>query len=141
MSLRLDHVSIRSADLAACRHFYVELLGLTVGPRPDFPFPGLWLYAGDRAVVHVIGTGGPDAAGLDGYLGPRDAAAAHGSGSVDHVAFAASGLHAMRERLAEAGVAVRERSVPGLGLHQLFVEDPGGVVVELNDPADEARAG
>jgi len=139
MSLSLNHVSIRSADLEACRRFYVDLLGLAVGPRPDFPFPGLWLYAGDSAVVHVIGIDPQDASGLTGYLGERSAEPAQGSGAVDHVAFAATGLRAMRERLAQHGIAARERTVPGLGLHQLFVEDPSGIVVELNYPADEAR--
>ena len=47
MALSLNHFSIRTYDLEACRRFYADLLGLVVGPRPDFPFPGLWLYAGD----------------------------------------------------------------------------------------------
>lgn len=33
MAISLDHVSIRGADLAACRRFCVELLGLTIRPR------------------------------------------------------------------------------------------------------------
>ena len=60
MGLSLNHVSIRTSDLEACRRFYVDVLGLAAGPRPDFPFPGVWLYAGpttawSNAVVHVIG--------------------------------------------------------------------------------------
>ncbi|MEO0679807.1 MAG: glyoxalase, partial [Pseudomonadota bacterium] len=31
------------------------MLGLTPGPRPDFSFPGAWLYSGDHPVIHVIG--------------------------------------------------------------------------------------
>ena len=45
---------------------------------------------------------------------------------------------ATRTRLAAMGIAARERTVPLLGLHQLFVDDPNGVVVELNFPASEA---
>ena len=41
---RLDHYTIRTADLDATRCFYTEVLGLSVGPRPAFTFPGLWLY-------------------------------------------------------------------------------------------------
>ena len=44
---QLDHCSIRTALLEETRKFYVDVLGLTVGPRPDFPFPGVWLYRGE----------------------------------------------------------------------------------------------
>ena len=131
MALTLNHFSIRSTDLDACERFYVGVLGLTVGPRPDFPFPGLWIYRGDHAdpanaVVHIIGKGGPDGA-------PRQ-----GSGAVDHIAFFADGLAAMRAHLEAQGVAYRHRVVPALGLQQVFVTDPCGVLIELNYPASEA---
>jgi catechol 2,3-dioxygenase-like lactoylglutathione lyase family enzyme len=143
MALALNHYSIRTADLEACRRFYTGVLGLAVGPRPAFPFPGLWLYEGDtavwaNAVVHIIGIDENASAGLSGYLGERDAAAARGTGVIDHVAFFTTGLAAMRERLAGLGIAARERTVPGIGLHQVFLDDPNGVVIELNYPAAEA---
>jgi hypothetical protein len=46
----------------------------------------------------------------------------------------------MRARLTRHGVAFRERTVPSLGIHQLFFEDPSGVTLELNYPAAEAAA-
>ena len=145
MTLSLNHYSIRTHDLDACRRFYADVLGLAVGPRPDFPFPGLWLYAGDtalwaNAVVHIIGVVDDDPAGLNPYLGERDKRPLQGSGAVDHVAFLATGLAAMRSTLAAQGLAHRERTVPGIGLHQVFVDDPNGIVVELNYPAAEAAA-
>jgi catechol 2,3-dioxygenase-like lactoylglutathione lyase family enzyme len=145
MGLTLNHYSIRTADLDESRRFYVDALGLAVGPRPEFPFPGLWLYAGDtsvwaNAVVHLIGVDERDPQGLRGYLGERDAAVGRGTGALDHVAFFATGLVERRAVLARLRLPVRERTVPGLGLHQLFVEDPDGVVVELNFPASEAAA-
>ena len=36
MLLTIDHVTLRSGDLARTERFYVELLGMTVGPRPSF---------------------------------------------------------------------------------------------------------
>ncbi len=145
MALSLNHYSIRTYDLDACQRFYADLLGLAVGPRPDFPFPGLWLYAGDtaqwaNAVVHIIGIDRADPSGLNQYLGDRDNRQLQGSGAIDHVAFFATGLAAMRQTLAHLGIAARERSVPGIGLHQVFVDDPNGIVVELNYPAAEAAA-
>ena len=143
MSIALNHFSIRSTDLDACERFYCDALGLEVGPRPPFPFPGLWLYAGDtmktsNAVVHIIGIDRNDPEGLKAYLGDRDEASLHGTGAVDHIAFFNTGL--TDTRLQRLGLAVRERTVPALGLHQLFVDDPNGVVIELNFAASEQAA-
>ncbi len=145
MAIALNHYSIRTADLAACERFYAGVLGLVVGPRPPFPFPGLWLYAGDTSVwanacVHIVGIDPNDPSGLQGYLGDREVGSLQGSGAVDHVAFFVSGLADMLGRLRAQGLAWRERQVPLLGLHQVFVDDPTGIVVELNFPADEKAA-
>ena len=145
MALILNHYSIRTTDLDASRRFYENLLGLTVGPRPDFPFPGLWMYRGDHAdvanaVVHIIGIDTKDPDGLKKYLGNRDASSLTGSGAVDHVAFFADGLAGMLAHLKSQGVEPRERSVPSIGLYQLFLDDPNGVVVELNYSAAEKAA-
>lgn len=145
MAMTLNHFSIRTLDLAASQRFYCDVLGLVAGPRPAFPFPGLWLYAGDtsqwaNAVVHIIGIDRNDPAGLKAYLGDRDESSLHGTGAVDHVAFFATGLAETLARLQRLGVPARERTVPSIGLHQVFVDDPNGVVVELNFPAHEKAA-
>ena len=145
MALTLNHFSIRTTDLDASRHFYADVLGLTVGPRPDVPFPGLWMYRGDpadaaNAVVHIIGIDRNDPQGLKQYLGDRAQTSLAGSGAVDHIAFFADGLAAMLAHLRDRGVTFRERTVPSIGLHQLFLDDPCGVVIELNYPAAEKAA-
>jgi catechol 2,3-dioxygenase-like lactoylglutathione lyase family enzyme len=145
MALTLNHFSIRTTDLEASRRFYADVLGLSVGPRPDFPFPGLWMYRGDHAdlanaVVHLIGIDHQQPQGLDGYLGGRDETRLAGSGAVDHLAFFADGLAGTLAHLAALGVAFRQRTVPSIGLHQLFLEDPCGVAIELNFPASEQSA-
>ncbi|MGD9831789.1 MAG: VOC family protein [Piscinibacter sp.] len=145
MGISLNHFSIRTVDLDACERFYCGLLGLKKGPRPPFPFPGLWLYAGetdryDNAAVHIIGIDRNDPEGLKKYLGDRDETSLAGSGAVDHVAFFATGLKETLERLKANGIEGRERTVPVLGLHQVFIDDPNGIVVELNFPAAEKAA-
>ena len=145
MALSLNHFSIRTTDLDATREFYERVLGLTVGPRPDFPFPGLWMYRGDHgdianAAVHIIGMDPNDPEGLKKYLGDRDTSSLKGTGAVDHIAFNADGLAKMLAHLKQLGFPVRQRTVPSIGLHQLFLDDPNGVVVELNYPAGEQAA-
>lgn len=140
---KLDHYSIRTLDIEASRRFYTEVMGFEVGFRPQFDFPGLWLYNGTRypesyGVVHIIGVDLNNPAGLKEYLGDRDLSTLNGTGTVDHMAFAATGLADMRRRLQRLGIPNRERTVPALGLHQVFFEDPSSVTIELNYPAAEA---
>ena len=129
---QLDHCSIRTTKLEETRAFYVDVLGLAVGPRPEFPFPGVWLYRGAQAVMHIIGIDPDDASGLQDYLGERSADASGGTGTIDHIAFTATGLAEMRAQLTAAGLEFRERAVPKLALHQIFIVDPNGVTLELN---------
>lgn len=133
---RLAHFSIRTTTLRASCEFYCSVLGFREGFRPDFPFPGAWLYLHDDAVIHLIGIDSAAPSGLANYLGDRPPAALRGGAAVDHLAFTATDLGGMRERLGAMGVPFRERTVPGLGLQQLFVEDPSGVTIELNFAAD-----
>ena len=145
MTLSLNHYSIRTTDLKATCDFYTQVLGLSSGPRPDFPFPGIWMYNGSHdnvanAVVHIIGIDKNDPEGLKKYLGDRDESSLHGTGAVDHIAFFATGLADMLKHLAAIGVPCRERTTPSIGLHQLFLDDPCGLVVELNYPAAEKAA-
>ncbi len=114
----LDHISVRTADVEATRAFYEKVLGLRSGPRPDFAFPGAWLYRGEQAVVHVIGV---DHGGRG-----------EGTGGFDHIAFAATDLDGMRKHFKACGVAFDERGVPGRPLYQIFLTDPNGVRIELN---------
>lgn len=139
---KLIHYSVRTRDLPASRAFFIDILGLVEGYRPPFDFPGAWLYRGgdedEYGVVHLIGVDDAQAQGLDAYLGQKDEQSLHGSAAIDHVAFSAVGLAAMRQTLKEANWAFRERHVPKLHLHQLFIEDPSGVTIELNFPASES---
>jgi len=140
---RLAHYSVRTTDLAASRRFYTEALGFREGYRPPFEFPGHWLYRdedeSDHGVVHLVGIDLDDPQGLKAYLGDKPLDGLSGSGAVDHLAFIASGLHELTERLRRMDCEYRERTVPSLGLHQVFVEDPSGITIELNFNAQELR--
>ncbi|MBY4802785.1 VOC family protein [Burkholderia cepacia] len=137
---RLAHYSIRTLDLERSCRFYVRVLGFKRGYRPPFDFPGAWLYKGgdesDYGTVHIIGVDPANPDGLAAYLGDK-ALPASGTGTVDHIAFLATGVEAMWDTLRAEHVAWRDRTVPSLGLHQVFIEDPSGVTIELNFPAAE----
>ena len=134
MALRtLDHCSVRTLDLEASRAFYVNILGMKEGDRPDFPFPGAWLYLEDRAVIHLVGVDPDDSRGLVEYLGRDiDLDTLQGGGSLDHIAFCATDAPDTIRRLKKNNVPFRERQVPNMDLSQIFVEDPNGITIELN---------
>ncbi len=120
----MNHFTVLTSDLPASKAFYVDLLGLTEGFRPDLGFPGAWLYAGDQAVLHIVAGRGVPAS-------PR--------GVIDHMAFSARDLRAVAARLTERGVAYDLRRLPSTGAWQLFCLDPSGARVELDfEPSEPA---
>ncbi len=127
----LEHFLIQTADLAATRDWYVEVLGMRVGPSPDFKFPVCWLYLGEEAVLHLTEGGANTSENRRTYLG-QQSEATKGTGVVDHVAFRATGLPEMMEHLNQLGVKYTKRMVDDQGLFQLFLMDPNDVKVELN---------
>ena len=132
----IEHYLILTADIAATRDWYVDVLGLRVGPTPNFPFPVCWLYIGDRDVIH-IGEVKASAAQRK-YLGDPSRPTGGGTGALDHIAFRATGLAETLERLRDRKVTFMERQVDDQGLYQLFLHDPTGIKIELNFAAAEA---
>jgi catechol 2,3-dioxygenase-like lactoylglutathione lyase family enzyme len=118
----MNHFTVLSDDLARTTAFYERFLGLQVGWRPPFAFPGAWLYAGDQAVLHVV-------AGRS--LPPERA------GVLDHMAFTGTGLAATAAQLSAEGIPYVLRRLPGDGLWQLFFHDPSGAKVEIDFDATE----
>ena len=123
MIVGMNHFTVIAEDEVKTLDFYVSLLGLTPGHRPDLGFPGAWLYAGGpQAVLHM-------------YFGrPLPVQRA---GVIDHMAFSATGLRALKARFDERGVKYDLRQQVGAGTWQLFCFDPNGAKVELDFDASE----
>lgn len=113
----LDHINLQTADVDKTVAFFTEVIGLTEGARPNFDFPGAWLYCGERAVIHLVG------------LNDQPASS---TGCVDHVAFEAEDFDGTCKMLEDRGLAFDTRDVPGTDLRQIFVHEPNGLKIELN---------
>jgi catechol 2,3-dioxygenase-like lactoylglutathione lyase family enzyme len=127
-----EHVLILANDVEKTKDFYVDILGLEVGYRPDFPFKGFWLYLKENkkaACIHLAMR--KQDTGQDYYIGKKEDVKS-GSGVIDHVAFNADDIEAMKSKLDEISMEYTHRKVPGFPLEQLFIDDPDGVKVELN---------
>ena len=134
----IEHFLLQTTDMEATRKWYVEVLGMRVGPNPDFKFPVFWLYLGDTDVVHVTEGGKGTSENRKQYVGQQSEAAS-GTGVVDHIAFRATGLRDMIAHLRALKVEFRQRRVDDQGLYQLFMFDPNGVKIELNYARAEAE--
>ena len=122
-----QHLNIRCAesDLPAVEKFYGEVLDLKAGPRPAFPFAGIWLYDRNDPIIHVGGRFPKGSIVQDTH-----------NGSVDHIAFRAAGAVEFRARLKKLGVYFEEQNIPKAG-YQVFLHDPVGAKLEFNFPATE----
>lgn len=119
----MNHFTVLTDDLDRTLEFYVDLLGLSPGERPDLGFPGAWLYAGGQAVLHIIA----------GRALPESRA-----GVLDHMAFSASNLPAIKAKLDARSIPYDLRRQRGSNTWQLFCHDPSGAKVELDFPSNEA---
>lgn len=119
----LDHVNIDTSCPEETVAFYTEVLGLEdrPGARPDFGFPGAWLWAGTTAVVH-----------LNFHEAGAEPARSGPTGAFNHIAFEASDFDAMCATLTEHGLDYKTAERPEINLKQIFVNDPNGIRVELN---------
>jgi catechol 2,3-dioxygenase-like lactoylglutathione lyase family enzyme len=107
---RLDHVSVRVGDLARARHFYEELLGLPIAPRPDLGVPGAWYEVAGQQ-LHLIA----QAKMLDD-IDPTDT----------HFALEVESLAEVKRTL-----DARDIRYLDFGGSQLWIRDPDGNLVEL----------
>jgi len=114
---RLDHASLRIADLARSRPFYEEILGLELAPRPELGIPGVW-YDLHGAQLHLIGV--PK---MTDDIDPTGA----------HLALEVDDLAAVRRTLETRGIPYLS-----LGDTQLWIRDPDGNVIELCAPMQRA---
>lgn len=124
-AIGMNHFTVLTDDVGRTVDFYRDLVGLAEGYRPDLGFPGAWLYAGEQAVLHIIGGR------------PRDTLK---PGVIDHMAFTATGLPATLEQLTAHGVHHVCRQQPGTLLWQVFFFDPNGARVELDFAPGERAA-
>lgn len=119
----MNHFTILTDDVPGTVSFYHEILGLDAGARPNFEFPGAWLYAGDAPILHIIG--GRPKSDLK-------------AGVIDHMAFSAKGLASVLATLKSRNIEHLCRRQVGSGTWQVFFFDPNGARVELDFPADES---
>jgi len=130
--LGLQHVNIRTSDLARTIGFFRDVLSMKVGPSPRSTSMenGAWVFDdNDSAVVHVAKAS---------MVYPSDATLPYkpsrGSGAIHHVALRCTGYDEIRHRIQGLGLEFHENHMPQL--RQILVMEPNGILFELNFPVD-----
>lgn len=121
---RFHHVSVNAngASLDAMANFYRDVLGLADKPRPDIPgVPGHWHVVGDQE-LHLVGAP-PQGTPIDS--------------TGHHYCVAVTDLDAAVAELDDRGIDY-QRAVQGAGTVQIWISDPAGNTIELQQ---EARPG
>ncbi len=102
---------------------------MTIQNAPGFPDRSVAAWICDdegRAVVHI---------GTAAVRYPWEAeveANPAGSGRIHHVALRCQGYDAVTRKLEMLGLDYQSNHVAGIGLRQLFIPEPNGILLELN---------
>jgi len=126
----LDHINIRTRDVAATVAFFREILDMEATPPPGKTGieEAAWLIdSRNLPVIHVSSTSSrfkvDDTFPYEGgdHTGP-----------IHHVALRCDDYGEVLERLARSGRQYTENHVEAIHLRQLFVMDTNGILLELN---------
>lgn len=115
----LDHYNLDTAVPEQTVQFYCDVFGAVDDPsrRPDFGFPGAWLFFDDRPLLHLNFVD-------EDKSGP--------TGAFNHIAFEAEGFLDFCAKLDERGIKYRTSELREIDLLQIFLKDPNNVRLEVN---------
>lgn len=118
--MRLEHVTLRTANVGATRDFLLEVFDdLKDGPRPkqiDQRIPGHWLFAAHEPIIHII-------AG-SGY------APSPTPGAIDHVGLKLADYAGFRSKLDRLNVPYSLMDLSEISERRIFFRTPEGVLLE-----------
>jgi len=116
----LHHVGRLTNHLEESRAFYRDVLGFREIPRPNFNFPGAWLF-NYGLQIHLIVNKEIPPAEAGGPIQTRH----------DHLAFMVEDLDAILVALKERKIPYRENFVADTNVKQIFFQDPDGHHIEV----------
>lgn len=114
----VNHVGRKTKRLEESRKFYKEVLGFREVSRPNFDFPGAWLY-NYGIMIHLIHS--PSATDPDGEIDTRG----------DHLALNTNDFEGAEELLKQFGIPYRKNVVVDRNIKQIFFRDPDGHHIEI----------
>lgn len=121
---RINHIALSVAQLERSRVFYQEVIGLDTIPEPFHDGRHVWFAVGDAAHLHLIQNPPPIEV----------------PSKNTHLCFSVADIKAFVATLQKRGIAYEDW--PGKvgaittrtdGIHQVYLKDPDGYWIEIND--------
>lgn len=137
MNIEINHVLVRTRELKNMIQFFTQVVGLDEGIRPPFDFPGAWLYSNDKPLMHLTEIN-PSDKNQSRYLDDKTPSLEVGTGIVHHIAFSGTDYPELLERLRQQKIKYFERTVPLTNEHQVFIDGPDNLKLELLFNADKS---
>lgn len=138
MKITFDHVSLRAKNIEEMKDFLLELLGLEVGFRPNFSFPGYWLYSEgvEKALIHMYNE---DASFYkEDLIEENFNEESTGKNIVNHICFYSDNYEEIMERISKLNADYSINYVPDLPIEQIFVRAPENLIIEIQSiPKDK----
>ncbi|MGB3296567.1 MAG: hypothetical protein WBB01_26575 [Phormidesmis sp.] len=117
----LNHFNITAAPplIEQVKQFYVDIIGLTVGPRAHLDHDGYWLYAGEVPILHLSARRNIEQVALSqkGYF--------------NHISLSCVGLQAAIAKMTATQTPYQLIYLSDIHQTQLFLKDPADIGVEL----------
>ncbi len=118
--MQLHHINIKGPQklLDREKEFFCEVLGLREGDRPSFSSRGYWLYADNKAIVHLSES--------ESHFDNEK------QGFFDHVAFQTSNLVKFIQILKARKIDHSIVYLAEIEMTQVFCNAPSGTGIEVN---------
>lgn len=119
--LGLNHFNITASPalIEQVKRFYIDVIGLTIGPRAHLDHQGYWLYAGEVPILHLSAcrSVSPVTIIQKGYF--------------NHISLSCVGLTQAISKMLATATPYRIIELSDIHQTQLFLTDPAGIGVEL----------
>ncbi len=131
MKIIFEHIALRVKNPERMKDFLLKLLSLKVGFRPEFSFPGYWLYSKDieRSLIHIFHK---DASFYKKDLINEDFDEEYISGNiVNHICFFSDNYEEIIKRISNLNIDYSINLVPNSPIEQIFIKGPENLIIEI----------
>ena len=136
MSIKINHILVRTNDLKSMCLFLIQNLVLTKGFSPSFGFPDLWVYSDDKLLIQIVESVPNDEKASDN-LGEQTSEFDTDLVASNNRVFTNADCPELIDFLNQKEIKYYEQTIPSTNEHQFFVDGPDGLKLEISFNIDK----